>query len=47
MIVRKSQTEPLKDYYADSDLLITVDAEQEIPKVTDDILGAVGGEEDA
>src|ERR687897_496935 len=32
---------------ADSDLLITVDAEQEIPKVTKDILGAVGREEDA
>ena len=28
------QTEPLKDYYADRELLITVDAEQEIPKVT-------------
>src|SRR5918993_329841 len=41
------QTEPLKDYYADRDLLITVDAEQEIPKVTRDILGAVGREEDA
>jgi adenylate kinase family enzyme len=37
----------LKDYYADRDLLITVDAEQEIPKVTKDILGAVGREEDA
>jgi adenylate kinase len=41
------QTEPLKDYYAEHDLLITVDAEQEIPKVTEDILGAVGREEDA
>ncbi len=41
------QTEPLKDYYADRDLLITVDAEQEIPKVTEDILGALGREEDA
>ncbi|MEJ7813964.1 MAG: adenylate kinase [Rubrobacter sp.] len=41
------QTEPLKDYYADRGLLITVDAEQEIPKVTEDILGAVGREEDA
>jgi adenylate kinase family enzyme len=37
----------LKDYYAEHDLLITVDAEQEIPKVTEDILGAVGREEDA
>ena len=41
------QTEPLKDYYADRDLLITVDAEQEIPKVTQDILEAVGRGEDA
>ena len=41
------QTEPLKDYYADRRLLISVDAEQEIPKVTEDILGAVGREEDA
>ncbi len=41
------QTEPLKDYYAERDLLVTVDAEQEIPKVTDDILGAVGRGEDA
>jgi adenylate kinase len=41
------QTEPLKDYYADRGLLVTVDAEQEIPKVTEDILGAVGRKEDA
>jgi adenylate kinase len=41
------QTEPLKDYYADRGLLITVDAEQEIQKVTEDILGAVGREEGA
>jgi adenylate kinase len=41
------QTEPLKGYYADRGLLVTVDAEQEIPKVTEDILGAVGREEDA
>jgi adenylate kinase len=40
-------TEPLKDYYADRDLLITVDAEQEIPKVTEEILRAVGRKEDA
>jgi adenylate kinase len=38
------QTEPLKDYYAERNLLVTVDAEQEIPKVTKDILGAVGRE---
>jgi len=41
------QTEPLKDYYAERDLLVKVDAEQEIPKVTEDILGAVGRAEDA
>lgn len=41
------QTEPLKDYYAKRDLLVTVDAEQEIPKVTEDILEAVGREKDA
>jgi adenylate kinase len=41
------QTEPLKDYYAERDLLVTVDAEQEIPKVTEDILKAVGRKEDA
>jgi adenylate kinase len=41
------QTEPLKDYYADKGLLVTVDAEQEIPKVTEDILEAVEPGEDA
>src|SRR5918995_3487232 len=41
------QTEPLKDFYAERGLLVTVDAEQEIPKVTEDILGAVGREGDA
>ena len=41
------QTELLKDYYADRDLLFTVDAEQEIPKVTQDILGAIERKEDA
>jgi len=40
------QTEPLKGYYAERDLLITVDAEQEIPKVTEDILTAVDRKED-
>jgi adenylate kinase len=39
------QTEPLKDYYAERGLLVTVDAEQEIPKVTQDILRAVGRKE--
>ena len=41
------QTEPLKNYYAARDLLITVDAEQEIPRVTEEILSAVGRKEDA
>ena len=41
------QTEPLKDYYARRDLLITVDAEQEIPRITEDILEAVRRKEDA
>jgi adenylate kinase len=41
------QTEPLKEYYAERDLLVTVDAEQEIPRVTEDILEAVGRKEDA
>jgi adenylate kinase len=41
------KTEPLKDYYTHRDLLVTVDAEQEIPKVTEDILEAVGREDDA
>ena len=36
------QTEPLKDYYAERDLLVTIDAEQSIPDVTKDILKAVG-----
>src|ERR687897_313582 len=36
------QTEPLKDYYAERGLLVTIEAEQDIPKVTEDILGAVG-----
>lgn len=41
------QTEPLKSYYDGRDLLVTVDAGQEIQKVTEDILEAVGRKEDA
>jgi adenylate kinase len=41
------QTEPLKDYYARRDLIVTVDAEQDIPRVTEDILEAVQRKEDA
>jgi adenylate kinase len=35
------QTEPLKDYYADRGILVTVDATQGIPEVTEDDLEAV------
>jgi adenylate kinase len=35
------QTEPLKDYYADRGILVTVDATQGIPEVTEDVLEAV------
>ena len=41
------QTEPLKDYYAERGLLVTIDAEQDIPKVTEDILEAVSEKDDA
>jgi adenylate kinase len=40
--VYHEQTEPLKDYYADRGILVTVDAMQDIPKVTDDIRREVG-----
>lgn len=36
------QTEPLKDYYAQQGLLVTVDATRGIPEVTRDVLRAVG-----
>jgi adenylate kinase len=36
------QTEPLKDYYQEKGILVTVDATQEIDKVTEDVLEAVG-----
>lgn len=36
------QTEPLKDYYAERGLLLTVDATQGIDEVTEEILAAVG-----
>ena len=39
--VYHDQTEPLKDYYADRGILVTVDATQDIPWVTQDILEAV------
>jgi adenylate kinase len=40
--VYHEHTEPLKDYYASSGILATVDATQSIPKVTEDIFEAVG-----
>ena len=39
--VYHDHTEPLKDYYADRGILVTVDATQDIPEVTQDILEAV------
>jgi adenylate kinase len=39
--VYHDQTEPLKDYYADRGILVTVDATQDIPEVTADVLEAV------
>lgn len=36
------QTEPLKDYYAEKGLLVTVDATKGIPEVTEEVLKAVG-----
>jgi adenylate kinase len=42
--VYHEHTEPLKDYYAQRDILVTVDATQSIPEVTEDILEAVRGE---
>lgn len=42
--VYHEHTEPLKDYYAQRSILVTVDATQSIPEVTEDVLEAVGGE---
>ena len=36
------QTEPLKDFYAERGLLVTVDAMKDIPEVTEEVLRAVG-----
>jgi adenylate kinase len=41
LTVYHDHTEPLKDYYADRGILVTVDATQDIPEVTQDILEAV------
>lgn len=37
------QTEPLKDYYAQRSILKRVNAIQDIPEVTEDIMAALGG----
>lgn len=37
------QTEPLKGYYEEKNLLISVDAAQEIPEVTEDIMAGLDG----
>jgi len=36
------QTQPLKDYYEEKGILVTVDATQDIDKVTEDVLQSVG-----
>ena len=36
------QTDPLKDFYAERGLLVTVDATKDIPEVTEEVLMAVG-----
>ena len=40
--VYHEHTEPLKDYYAERGILVTVDATQSIPEVTEEILETVG-----
>ena len=40
--VYHEQTEPLKDYYGDRGILVTVDATRPILKVTEDVLRALG-----
>ncbi len=39
------QTEPLKDYYEERGILVTVDASQDIDQVTEDVLKAVGAKD--
>ena len=38
------QTEPLKNYYAEKNILATIDATQDIPEVTEDVMAALNGE---
>ncbi len=40
--VYHEQTEPLKDYYAERDILSSVDATQEISEVTEDVMKSLG-----
>lgn len=40
--VYHEQTEPLKDYYGERGILVTVDATRPIPEVTEDVLRALG-----
>jgi adenylate kinase len=40
--VYHEHTEPLKDYYDERDILVTVDATRPIPEVTKDVLRALG-----
>lgn len=40
--VYHEQTEPLKDYYADRNILSSVDATQEISEVTEDVMKSLG-----
>ncbi|MGF1470955.1 MAG: adenylate kinase [Rubrobacteraceae bacterium] len=37
------QTEPLKDYYSERNILVGVDATQDIPEVTEDAMAALSG----
>ena len=39
----KSETEPLKDYYEEQGILVSVDASQGMDEVTEDVLKSVRG----
>ena len=39
------QTEPLKDYYAEKNILASIDATQDIPEVTQDVMAALDGKD--
>ena len=42
MRIYHEHTEPLKDYYAERGILVSVDATRGIPDVTEEVLEAVG-----